>query len=168
MRYKTLLSIRKIVISYKYTFCKFTFWFSYIQLISKFLLQRKKFSKTFCTYLTKWKVLLFCNTTKMIRKITLNLIQQHISIKNRKHTFYVSKISYLKHKNSTTRCLEYIKKKNISRSKFILLKNDFILMRIVIIIKGTKIQQPTTAYVTTTTTIKTNSLKIINWLIYTL
>ena len=41
-------------------------------------------------------------------------------------------------------------------------------MRIVIIIKGTKIQQPTTAYVTTTTTIKTNSLKIINWLIYTL
>jgi len=35
-------------------------------------------------------------------------------------------------------------------------------MRIVIIIKGTKIQQPTTAYVTTTTTIKTNSLKIIN------
>lgn len=81
MRYKTLLSIRKIVISYKYTFCKFTFWFSYIQLISKFLLQRKKFSKTFCTYLTKWKVLLFCNTTKMIRKITLNLIQQQISIK---------------------------------------------------------------------------------------
>lgn len=81
MRYKKLLSIRKIVISYKYTFCKFTFWFSYIQLISKFLLQRKKFSKTFCTYLTKWKVLLFCNTTKMIRKITLNLIQQQISIK---------------------------------------------------------------------------------------
>ena len=81
MRYKTLLSIRKIVISYKYTFCKFTFWFSYIQLISKFSLQRKKFSKTFCTYLTKWKVLLFCNTTKMIKKITLNLIQQQISIK---------------------------------------------------------------------------------------
>ena len=48
MRYKTLLSIRKIVISYKYTFCKFTFWFSYIQLISKFLLQRKKsFQKLF-------------------------------------------------------------------------------------------------------------------------
>jgi len=47
MRYKTLLSIRKIVISYKYTFCKFTFWFSYIQLISKFLLQRKKVFKNF-------------------------------------------------------------------------------------------------------------------------
>jgi len=122
MRYKTLLSIRKIVISYKYTFCKFTFWFSYIQLISKFLLQRKKFSKTFCTYLTKWKVLLFCNTTKMIRKITLNLIQQHISIKNRKHTFYVSKISYLKHKNSTTRCLEYIKKKYIPIQVYIVKK----------------------------------------------
>ena len=57
-------------------------------------------------------------------------------------------------------------KKKYIPIQVLIVKNDFLLIQIVIIINDKTILQPTTACVTTTTITKTNSLKMIKWLIY--